>query len=72
MIYHPLILYRFCHFQRTLHIEFMASTLQLAIEGILLNDYTTRMLVDFCTSCPLILVFFLVVIITAVGYDYSK
>ena len=50
----------------------MASTLQLAIEGIQLSDYATRMLVDLCASRPLTLLFFLVVILTAVGYDYSK
>lgn len=50
----------------------MASTLQLAITSIQLNDYTTRMLVDLGTSHPLTFLFFLVVILAAVGYDYGK
>ena len=62
----------FYRFQRTLLIELMASTLQLAIKGIQLNDYTTRMLVHLGASRPLTLLLYLVVILTAVGYDYSK
>ena len=50
----------------------MASTLQLAIEDVQLNDYTTRMLVHLGAFRPLTLMLFLVAILTAVGYDYSK
>ena len=50
----------------------MASTLQQVVTGIQLNGYGTRMLVDLGASRPLGLLFSLVVILTAVGYDYSK
>ena len=59
-------------FHRTLHVKFMASTLQQDIPGILLNDYTTRMFVNLGAARSLTLLFSLVVILTAVGYDYSK
>ena len=50
----------------------MASTLQL-ITSIQMNDYVTRMPVDRLEDfLRLILVFFLVIIITANVYDYSK
>ena len=45
-------------FQRTPHIEIMASTLQLAIEDIQFNNYVTRMLVELGASRLLILAFF--------------
>ena len=50
----------------------MASTLQQAVTDIQLNDYVTRMLVDYGTSRSSTLLFLLVVILIAVGYDYSK
>ena len=50
----------------------MASTLQQVVTGIQLNDYVTRMLIDLGTSWSLGLLFFLVIVLTAVGYDYSK
>ena len=50
----------------------MASAPQLAVRGIQLNDYMTRMLVDLGASRLSILMFFPVVVLTAVGYDYSK
>ena len=50
----------------------MASTLQQAVTNIQLNDHATRMLINLTTSCPLILMFFSVVILTAIGYDYSE
>ena len=51
----------------------MASILQQAVTGIQLNDYVTRMLVDrLQTFRLLILAVFLVMILSAVGYDYSK
>ena len=49
----------------------MASTLQQAVTSIQMSNYTTRMLVDLGASCTLTLVFFLVTVLTAVGYDYS-
>ena len=50
----------------------MASALQL-FRSIQMNDYVTRMLVDRLEDFrPLILMVFLVAIITANGYDYSK
>ena len=58
-------------FQRT-HPKFMASALQQVITEILQNNYITRMFIDLGASGPLILVFFLVLTISAVGYDYSK
>lgn len=59
-------------FRHTLLIKFMASTLQL-ITSIQMNDYVTRMPVDRLEDfLRLILVFFLVIIITANVYDYSK
>ena len=59
-------------FQHTLYIKFTAPTLQPALTSIQLNDYLTCMLLHLDTSCSLILLSFLVVILTAVGYDYSK
>ena len=59
-------------FQRTPHIEFMASTLQQDVTGLLANDYATRMLVDLGIARSLDLLFFLVIILIAVGYDYGK
>ena len=56
--------------QHTPHTKFMDSGLQLA-SSIQLNDYTTRMLIDLGASRPLTLPFFLVMILVAVGYDYS-
>ena len=50
----------------------MASALQLAVSSIQLNDYSSRTLVDLGASRPLILLFFLVMILIAVGYDYGK
>ena len=50
----------------------MTSALQLALTGIQLNDYVARMLVHLHACSPLTLLCFLVVITTAVGYDYSK
>lgn len=49
----------------------MASALQQVVTSIQLNDYGTRMLIDL-GSRLLSLLFFLVVIVAAVGYDYSK
>ena len=37
-----------------------------------LLNYATRMLVDLAASRSLTLLFFLVVVLTIVGYDYSK
>ena len=59
-------------FQRILYIKFTASTLPLNLTSIWLYDYLTCMLLHLDTSCSLILLSFLVVILTAVGYDYSK
>lgn len=53
-------------------IDFMASTLQIVIKAIQLNNYTTRMLINLGTSHLLTLSFFPVVILTAIGYDYSE
>ena len=53
-------------------IKFMASVLQQIFTEILQNDYMTRMLIDLGASRPLVSVFSLVLIISAVGYDYSK
>ncbi|KAH0835015.1 hypothetical protein J3R83DRAFT_10739 [Lanmaoa asiatica] len=50
----------------------MASTLQQVVTSIQMDDYATRMLVDLAVSRILILLFFLVVVLVAVGYDYSK
>ena len=51
----------------------MASTLQpLAVMDTQLFNYAIRMLADLSASHSLTLLFFLVVILTIAGYDYSK
>ena len=50
----------------------MASILQQDVTGILLNNYATRMLIHLGVARSLSLLFFLVIIPTAVGYDYGK
>lgn len=50
----------------------MASTLQSAAASIQTNNYASRMLLDLGASHPTILLFFLVAVLTAVGYDYGK
>ena len=62
---------RILSFHHTPHTKFMASTLQL-LANIQTNDYVTRMPVDRLEAFLLILVFFVVIILTANGYDYSK
>lgn len=50
----------------------MASTVQL-LTTMQMNDYVTRMPIDYLEAFRrLILVFFLVIIVTANAYDYSK
>lgn len=55
-------------------ILFMASTqaLQLAVAGIQTNNHLTRMLVYLIALRLSVLLFRIVVALTAIGYDYSK
>ena len=47
------------------------SVLQQAVEFILAGNYSTRTVVGLQASLQSVLLFFLVVTLTAVGYDYS-
>ena len=52
------------------HINFMASAVQQAVADIQLTNYVSRTFPDL--GHPIVLLSFSVVLITAVGYDYSK
>lgn len=59
-------------FQHALYLKFMASALQQEVTNVQLRHYTARTPVNQYTLCRLISLSFLVAIITAVIYDYSK
>ena len=59
-------------FQHILYIKFTASTLPVDLASIWLYDYLTCMPVDLGASRLLIVLFFSVVLLIAIGYDYSK
>ena len=50
----------------------MASALQQAVTSIQMKDFATRKLVNLSASCILTLMLFPVVMLSAVGYDYSR